>query len=118
MNIKFKFIDEKTVKIEASTGWHQARPHASRRKIVRIHEILDTFKKQHPAYNIESILGPDSISNFREKEDSEGVWTLTVSKVKKTPKTKVEKRAPEPKERTPSAPRYKGASRKTTKKGA
>ena len=125
MNIKF--IDEKTVEIEASTDWYPARPHVSKRKIVNKNEILDIFKKQYPSYNIGSVSGPDEISNFRGKEDSKGVWTLTVSKVskttkapqiKKTPKPKVEKSVSEPKESAPPPPKAPSTFRKITKKGA
>jgi len=76
MNINF--TDKETVTITESFSWDGKRP--EQKLILKKHQVVDAFKKAHKEWAIVSIKGPDSVSNFRTKEDSEGVWTLKVQK--------------------------------------
>jgi hypothetical protein len=123
MNIEF--IDESTVKITASTGWFRSKPPFKDRKSCSRDLYIDEFKKEHPSYKVENIVGPMDICNFRDRKDSKGAWVLTVSKREKTPLPPKTAAPPNPQptpqreERRPADPRRKLKRRLIkTKKGA
>ena len=85
MNIEF--INENTVKITASLKWEPLRPPPELKTTQRKEEFIAEFKKKHPSYIIEEVVGPDKIANFRTVEKSKGTWILKVSKKKKEKST-------------------------------
>ena len=85
MNIEF--IDENTVKIEASIAWYESRPPIEKREVINRETYISQFQKKHPSYRIESIDGPLELYNFRKKDQSRGTWVLKVSKIVKSKNT-------------------------------
>jgi len=112
MNIEF--IDDNTVKITASIPWIPVRPPPGKKQTQKKEEFLAKFRKKHPSYVIDSVEGPSKISNFREKEDSIGTWTLKVSKKKKNLAESKATPTPTP----PAVNRKKAAKPRTKKQGA
>ena len=76
MNIEF--IDNNKVLIKEKYFWNDKRP--AKKIILKKHQVLQLFKKEHPDLIVESIEGPASVSNFRTEKDSVGEWTLKVTK--------------------------------------
>jgi len=105
MNIEF--INENTVKINASMHWSGQRPPSPQRSFIKKSDVARKFNEKHRRYEIKNITGPDEICNFRGEGHSKGEWILTVEKT--TPK-KVFPR--------PTITTVKPSTKKTTKKGA
>jgi Sec7-like guanine-nucleotide exchange factor len=123
MNIEF--IDENTVKITASIGWRRSKPPFKDRKSCSRDLYIDEFKKEHPSYKVENIVGPMDICNFRDRKDSKGAWVLTVSKREKTSLPPTATTPPKPREPPPREERHSDHPRRKlkrrlikTKKGA
>ena len=123
MNIKFK--NKNTVVITKSLGWSGQRPAPDQKVILKKNSVVEEFKKQHPDSKVESIAGPDSISNFRSKENSSGEWIIKLKDAKKEAVTKPPVKAPtqqaEVKEKTQtvaSTRRHRGKKNKSSTKGA
>jgi len=85
MNIEF--IDENTVKIEASIAWYEARPPVAKREIINREAYIGQFRKKHPSYKVESVDGPQELCNFCKEAESRGTWILKVSKIVKNKNT-------------------------------
>lgn len=118
MNIKFK--NKTTVIITKSLGWSGQRPAPDQKAIIKKDSVLAEFKKQHPDLKVESIAGPDSISNFRTKEDSSGEWILKLQAAKKEAVTKPpteQKTVKHIPQNTTSARRSRGKKNKPSTKG-
>jgi len=88
MNIDIKFIDEKTVKINASLKWWSTRPPPHLKEMRTEADVIKEFNKKHPSYNVKSTEGPDRIYNCKKEELSCGEWTLKVSQKQKGAPTK------------------------------
>jgi len=104
MNIDVKFIDENTVEIVGSLSWTAARPPSHLREVRTGDDVAAEFKKKHPSYEVERVMGTHKIWNCKSEAHSRGNWTLKVSKKQK-------KAAPKPAAK-------KSSLNKTTKKGA
>ena len=100
--MKYEFIDENTVKLEAKLAWSAVRPPFGSRINVDKTTYISNFSAENPEYEVISVTGPDKIYNFRSEDQAEGTWILTVSKKQKP----VVKPAVKP----------KTASKKTSKK--
>jgi len=95
MDINIEFVDEHTVKIEATMDFYSLRPAPELRRQVLRSQIVDAFKERHPSYSVGQVEGPSKISNFRKVENSFGSWTLKVAKKDTRPITdKKEKTKP------------------------
>jgi hypothetical protein len=97
--MKIKILDSTTIEITESLEWTGMRP--ANKKQTRQSDIMKLFNEKHSGFIVESVSGPERISNFRGQEESKGLWIVKV-KAKKEAVKKEAVKTVEPKKTTKS----------------
>ena len=117
MAIKFNKIDECTFKCTTQLALpRRGTQPPDKRKFLTKREIGDAFKQQYPDYIIESVTGPNKISNFISLEKSKGTWVFKVSPNAPQTKPKPAQTKPKPVKAKPKAPQIKTKPAQTKSK--
>jgi hypothetical protein len=90
MNFNVDINKDKTVAtVTASLNCSKTRLPFEQRKVVRTNAIVERFTQEHPKLKIESVSGPNKISNCHGPSQASGTWTITLEKkLTKPPRAK------------------------------